>query len=70
MKKKIVKKKEVPKKENQEVTGTTVMIEMPIESYSGTGFMGITPLGIDLGREDLNILRDKLNELIEKYNER
>lgn len=48
-------------KKTEEVTATTP------EILERDFVVGIDKLEIDLGRGDLNLLRDKINEVIEKY---
>lgn len=48
-----------PKKEEKEVEVKEAVKEVK----------KISPIALDFGREDLNLLRDRVNELVEKSNE-
>lgn len=52
----------MPRKK-KELVETSTTLETPIEIV-----VGITPFEAELGRADLNLLRDKLNEVIAKVN--
>lgn len=56
-----MKKKEVKKEESVKETIVTTPGAIEVKE------VGISPLEIDLGRGDLNLMRDKINEIIKKY---
>ena len=65
----------MPKKKNNSVIGEVSSSDlkslekefMQVMDEVQDSFRAITKITADFGREDLNTLRDKINEIIEKY---